>query len=115
MTTLPTTTAQIATFLNVAPNAIKSVTEMAWVYCVVVRGQRARFVSKKVVKNEEVKEMSDIEKLAMEIKAAGKPCRGSIEPEMWLEQYPTYARLSATNIRNRELNRIVDEAVALIA
>lgn len=50
------TTAQIATFLNVSPNQIKSVTEMAWVYCVVVRGRRARFVSKKVVKTEE-KEM----------------------------------------------------------
>ena len=48
--TTANTTAQIATFLNVAPNAIKSVTEMAWVFCVVVRGQRARFVSKKVVK-----------------------------------------------------------------
>ncbi len=110
--TTANTTAQIATFLNVSPNQIKSVTEMAWVFCVVVRGQRARFVSKKVVKEVE---MSDVEKLAQEIKAAGKPCRGSIEPEMWLEQYPTYARLSATNIRNRELNRIVDEAVALIA
>ena len=108
------TTAQIATFLNVSPNQIKSVTEMAWVFCVVVKGCRARFVSKKVVKEEE-KEMSDVEKLAMEIKAAGKPCRGSIEPEMWLEQYPTYARLSATNIRNRVLNQIVDDAVALIA
>jgi hypothetical protein len=108
------TTAQIATFLNVSPNQIKSVTEMAWVFCVVVKGCRARFVSKKVAKQEE-KEMSDVEKLAMEIKAAGKPCRGSIEPEMWLEQYPTYARLTATNIRNRVLNQIVDDAVALIA
>ncbi|MCA6508137.1 MAG: hypothetical protein IM586_17260 [Pseudanabaena sp. M172S2SP2A07QC] len=44
------TTAQIASFLNVAPNAIKTVTEMAWVFCVVVKGCRARFVSKKVVK-----------------------------------------------------------------
>lgn len=53
MTTASTTAhAQIATFLNVAPNAIKSVTEMAWVFCVVVRGQRARFVSKKVIKVE---------------------------------------------------------------
>ncbi|MFM7851056.1 MAG: hypothetical protein ACKO96_03870, partial [Flammeovirgaceae bacterium] len=51
------TTAQIATFLNVSPNQIKSVTEMAWVYCVVVRGHRARFVSKKVVKNEKVTTM----------------------------------------------------------
>lgn len=113
MTTTQNTTAQIATFLNVSPNQIKSVTEMAWVFCVVVKGCRARFVSKKVVK-EVIEEMSDVERLAQEIKAAGKPCRGSIEPEMWLEQYPTYARLSATNIRNRELNRIVDEAVALI-
>ena len=47
------TTAQIATFLNVSPNQIKSITEMAWVFCVVVRGCRARFVSKKVVKNKE--------------------------------------------------------------
>jgi len=45
--------AQIATFLNVSPNQIKSITEMAWVYCVVVRGCRARFVSKKVVVKEE--------------------------------------------------------------
>ena len=50
--TTANTTAQIATFLNVSPNQIKSVTEMAWVFCVVVRGQRARFVSKKVVKQE---------------------------------------------------------------
>ena len=48
--TTANTTAQLATFLNVAPNAIKSVTEMAWVFCVVVKGCRARFVSKKVVK-----------------------------------------------------------------
>lgn len=46
------TTAQIATFLNVSPNQIKSVTEMAWVFCVVVKGCRARFVSKKVVKEQ---------------------------------------------------------------
>ena len=52
--TTANTTAQIATFLNVAPNAIKSVTEMAWVFCVVVKGCRARFVSKKVVKDQEV-------------------------------------------------------------
>ena len=52
--TTANTTAQIATFLNAAPNAIKSVTEMAWVFCVVVRGQRARFVSKKVIKVEVV-------------------------------------------------------------
>jgi hypothetical protein len=67
------TTAQIATFLNVAPNAIKSVTEMAWVFCVVVKGCRARFVSKKVVKVEEVK-MSDSElaqAVAKAIKATG--------------------------------------------
>lgn len=58
--TTTNTTAQIATFLNVAPNAIKSVTEMAWVFCVVVRGQRARFVSKKVIKVEVV-EMYQVE------------------------------------------------------
>jgi hypothetical protein len=112
--TATNTTAQIATFLNVSPNQIKSVTELFYVFCVVVKGQRARFVSKKVVKTE-IEEMTDVEKLAQEIKAAGKPCRGSIEPEMWLEQYPTYARLSASNIRNRVLNQIVDDAVALIA
>lgn len=70
--TTANTTAQIATFLNVAPNAIKSVTELAWVFCVVVRGQRARFVSKKVVK-EDVK-MSDSELaqvVAKAIKATG--------------------------------------------
>jgi len=58
---------------------------------------------------------TDIQKLSQEIKDAGKPCRGSIEPEMWLEQYPTYARLATTGIRNRVLNQIVDDAVALIA
>jgi hypothetical protein len=47
------TTAQIATFLNVSPNQIKSVTEMAWVFCVVVKGCHARFVSKKVIKEKE--------------------------------------------------------------
>lgn len=49
------TTAQIATFLNVSPNQIKSVTELFYVFCVVVKGCRARFVSKKIVK--EVKEV----------------------------------------------------------
>ena len=43
-------TTQIAKAMNVSPNQIKSVREMAWVYCVVVHGQRATFVSKKVVK-----------------------------------------------------------------
>jgi hypothetical protein len=42
-------TIQIAQVLNVSPNQIKSVREMAWVYCVVVIGQRATFVSKKKV------------------------------------------------------------------
>ena len=42
-------TIQIAEVLNVSPNQIKSVTEMAWVYCVVVFGKRATFVSKKKV------------------------------------------------------------------
>lgn len=50
--TTANTTAQIATFLNVAPNAIKSVSEMAWVFVVVVHGCKARFVSKKVVKEQ---------------------------------------------------------------
>jgi hypothetical protein len=66
------TTAQIATFLNVAPNAIKSVTEMAWVFCVVVRGQRARFVSKKVVKEEITMSDSELAKaVAKAVKATG--------------------------------------------
>ena len=42
-------TTQIAQVLDVSPNQIKSVREMAWVYCVVVYGQRATFVSKKKV------------------------------------------------------------------
>jgi len=71
--TTANTTAQIATFLNVAPNQIRSVTEMAWVFCVVVKGCRARFVSKKVV-SQEVKAMSDSElaqAVAKAIKATG--------------------------------------------
>ncbi len=40
---------QIAKALNVAPEQIKSVREMAWVYCVVIYGRRATFVSKKAV------------------------------------------------------------------
>ena len=55
MTTTANTIAQIASFLNVSPNQIKSITEMAWVFCVVVKGCRARFVSKKVIKKESVK------------------------------------------------------------
>ena len=43
------TTIQIAKVLNVSPNQIKSAREMAWVYCVVVVGSRATFVSKKKV------------------------------------------------------------------
>ena len=43
-------TNQIAAFLNVAPSQIVKITEMAWVYVVVVAGRKARFVSKKVVK-----------------------------------------------------------------
>jgi hypothetical protein len=67
------TAAQLATFLNVSPNQIKSVTELFYVYCVVVKGCKARFVSKKVVKAEE-KEMSDSElaqAVAKAIKATG--------------------------------------------
>jgi|GEM_PF-3471904 len=66
------TTAQIATFLNVSPNQVKSVTEMAWVFCVVVRGCRARFVSKKIIKVET--KMTDTElgqSIAKAIKATG--------------------------------------------
>ena len=66
------TTAQIATFLNVAPNAIKSVTEMAWVFCVVVKGCRARFVSKKVVKEQATMSDSGLaQAIAKAIKATG--------------------------------------------
>jgi hypothetical protein len=42
-------TNQIAKVLNVSPEQIKSVREMAWVYCVVVYGRRATFVSKKAI------------------------------------------------------------------
>ena len=75
--TTANTTAQIATFLNVAPNAIKSVTEMAWVYCVVVRGQRARFVSKKVVKEQamEIKKAAEWEEHAYKVIFDGKTFR----------------------------------------
>jgi len=57
------TTAQIATFLNVSPNQIKSVTEMAWVFCVVVKGCRARFVSKKIIKVENMTELTTMNSL----------------------------------------------------
>ena len=70
--TTANTTAQLATFLNVSPNQIKSVTEMAWVFCVVVKGCRARFVSKKIIK--EVITMTDSElakAVAKAIKATG--------------------------------------------
>lgn len=70
--TTANTTAQIATFLNVAPNAIKSVTEMAWVFCVVVKGCRARFVSKKVVKEQITMSDSELaQAVAKAIKATG--------------------------------------------
>lgn len=47
--------AAIANHLNVSPNQVVKVTELKWVWCVVVRGRRARFVSKKImdVNNEE--------------------------------------------------------------
>jgi len=76
--TTANTTAQIATFLNVAPNAIKSVTEMAWVFCVVVKGCRARFVSKKVVKTEvdmEIKKAAEWEEHAYKVIENGKTFR----------------------------------------
>lgn len=64
--TTANTTAQIASFLNVAPNAIKSVTELFYVYCVVVKGCRARFVSKKIIKVEtmEIKKAQEWEEHA---------------------------------------------------
>jgi len=58
--------AQIATSLNVSPNQIKSITEMAWVYCVVVRGCRARFVSKKVIEMESPKLSKETEKFLVQ-------------------------------------------------
>jgi hypothetical protein len=71
------TTAQIATFLNVSPNQIKSVTEMAWVFCVVVKGCRARFVSKKVIKEETTMTDSELaQAVAKAIKATGN--QGSV-------------------------------------
>ena len=45
---------QIAAFLNVTQDQIKSVTEFTYVYNVVVFGRRARLVSKKVVKKMKV-------------------------------------------------------------
>lgn len=53
-------TVQIAEVLNVSPNQIKSVREMAWVYCVVVFGQRATFVSKKKVEAIVIQEIENI-------------------------------------------------------
>jgi hypothetical protein len=65
--TTSNTTAQIATFLNVSPNQIKSVTEMAWVFCVVVKGCRARFVSKKASRKKKMKKDDSFSELANKI------------------------------------------------
>ena len=46
MTTNTVNTKAIAGFLNTAVDQIKSITEMAYVYCVVVKGFRPIFVSK---------------------------------------------------------------------
>lgn len=45
---------QIAAHLNCQETEIKSILEMAWVYCVVVKGRRATFVSKKVTQKQQV-------------------------------------------------------------
>jgi hypothetical protein len=54
--------AQIATALNVSPNQIKRAEEWKNVLFVVVRGCRARFVSKKVIKMETPKLSKETEK-----------------------------------------------------
>lgn len=49
------TTNEIAAAMNVSANQIKSVTELYYVYCVVVFGRRATFVSKKAVESIAIK------------------------------------------------------------
>lgn len=125
--TTANTTAQIATFLNVAPNAIKSVTEMAWVFCVVVRGQRARFVSKKVVKGEiemltleKFQELTNNDmrpnrvtdemlKLAVELK--GADLNDALMPWDWqAKQYPA---LASTDLDDRQIKNVIIAASQL--
>lgn len=125
--TTANTTAQIATFLNVAPNAIKSVTEMAWVYCVVVKGCRARFVSKKVIKGEiemltleKFQELTNNDmrpnrvteemlKLAVELKGANAD--HAYSPWEWqAKQYPV---LVSTDLDDRQIKNVIIAASQL--
>jgi hypothetical protein len=95
-------TIQIAQVLNVSPNQIKSVREMAWVYCVVVFGQRATFVSKKKVEAVTVaKTKWDI---AVEIAAliGGKPWQGGDKVRVYLGK--GFVEVGANGLNAKSLN-----------
>jgi hypothetical protein len=88
---------QIAKALNVDPEQIKSVREMAWVYCVVVYGRRATFVSKKVVAQPKKTQMQiwaeeiQNERLAEDLrtaaaKFAAPSFRSSLEKAEWIAE-----------------------------
>ncbi|MEM9214017.1 MAG: hypothetical protein AAGD25_06680 [Cyanobacteria bacterium P01_F01_bin.150] len=46
----------IAQYLEVSPNQVAKVTELHWVWCVVIVGRRPRFVSKKAVSVESIED-----------------------------------------------------------
>lgn len=95
-------TIQIAEVLNVSPNQIKSVREMAWVYCVVVFGQRATFVSKKKV--EAVKVAKTKWDIAVEVAAliGGNPWTGGDKVRVYLGK--GFVEVGANGLNARSLN-----------
>jgi hypothetical protein len=80
-------TIQVAEVLRVSPNQIRSVTELAWVYCVVVAGRRAAFVSKKKVVA--VKLLRTRWDIAQEVASliGGKPWKGGDKVRVYKGDY----------------------------
>ncbi|MEM9805869.1 MAG: hypothetical protein AAF959_11360 [Cyanobacteria bacterium P01_D01_bin.56] len=86
----------IASYLNVSPNQIKSVTELAWVWSVVVHGCRARFVSKKIKMVEKTLSIIEIEKLGTRWQKHGKD-------RIYFEQELIRKLLGLSNSKFRQL------------
>jgi hypothetical protein len=118
------TTAQLATFLNVSPNQIKSVTELFYVYCVVVKGCRARFVSKKVITTETKMEMTRTalaNKIAVDLDCTTKIWEKGDKVRVYLshrgkdygfvEVTAKGVELSLTGYANNTYGRVIRESV----
>lgn len=94
-------TIQIAEVLNVSPNQIKSVREMAWVYCVVVVGKRATFVSKKKVEVAKVETRQSIAVKVAEL-IGGNVWQGGDKIRVYLGK--GYVEVGARSLNCKALN-----------